>query len=91
VGKIAVRTWWLLLTLIGLMGSTWPRRGPALRNCRRRGGCATPAAVQEVKPSGIYLKNEKGELVYVPDVSYEQFEQMLKAQRNLTDAQQPAS
>ncbi len=46
--------------------------------------------MEEVKPSGLYLRNEKGELVYVPDISYEQFEQMLKVQRNLANPQRPA-
>ena len=32
----------------------------------------------------------EGELVYVPDISYEQFEQMLKVQRNLANPQRPA-
>lgn len=49
-----------------------------------------PISIQEVKPSGFYLRNEKGELVYVPDFSYEQFEQLLKVQRNLAQPQRPA-
>ena len=48
------------------------------------------SAVQEVEPRGFYLRNERGDLVYVPDFSYEQFEELLKEQRNLTDPQRPA-
>jgi hypothetical protein len=49
----------------------------------------TPPA-EEVQPRGMYLRNEKGELVYVPDVSYEQFERLLKIERNLVNPQRPA-
>ena len=51
---------------------------------------ASTAPVQEELPRGFYLKNEKGDLVYVPDLPYEQFEQLLKIQRNLTNPQRPA-
>jgi hypothetical protein len=86
-----VRTWWLLLTLVGLAGNTWVAARAVAQELHPPGVVASPpSTVEEVKPSGFYLRNEKGELVYVPDVSYEQFEQLLKIQRNLTDLQQPA-
>ena len=46
--------------------------------------------MQEVQPRGFYLRNERGDLVYVPDYPYEQFEQLLKIQRNLANPQRPA-
>ncbi len=49
-----------------------------------------PSVVQEVQPRGFYLRNERGDLVYVPDYPYEQFEQLLKIQRNLNNPQRPA-
>jgi hypothetical protein len=90
VGGVAVRTWWLLLILIGLSAQMWGVTRSNAQDVQRPGDASPPPAVEEVKPSGFYLKNEKGELIYVPDVSYEQFEQLLKIQRNLTDQQQPA-
>jgi hypothetical protein len=77
-----VRTWWLLLTLVGLAGNTWVAARAVAQELHPPGVVASPpSTVEEVKPSGFYLRNEKGELVYVPDVSYEQFEQLLKIQR----------
>ncbi len=54
------------------------------------GSADNNAAVREVTPSGFYLRNKRGDLVYVPDVSYEQFEQLLKQQRKLATPQRPA-
>lgn len=45
---------------------------------------------EEMPPQGMYLRNEKGELVYVPDVSYEHFERLLKIERNLVSPPRPA-
>jgi len=57
VGKIAVRYLVVALTLIGLMGQYLAaRRGPASGIAAEGAVGATSAAVQEVKPSGIYLK-----------------------------------
>ncbi len=50
----------------------------------------TNRAVQEVTPRGFYLRNERGDLVYVPDFPYEQFEKLLKQQRKLATPQRPA-
>ncbi len=92
VGVIAVRGWWLLLTLVLLLGQPgMAGRLAAQPSLQPSGGVpSAPPPVEEVKPGGFYLKNEKGVLVYVPDISYEQFEELLKIHRNLTDLQLPA-
>lgn len=86
-----MRTRWLLLILIGLTGGNGGRPPAGAQELPASAVVTSPQpAVEEVQPGGFYLRNEKGELVYVPDVSYEQFEQLLKAQRNRTEWQQPA-
>ena len=86
-----MRTWWVLLILAGLLALLRAADRVCAQEPTPPGVVKTPSpAVEEVKPSGLYLRNEKGELVYVPDISYEQFEQMLKVQRNLANPQRPA-
>ncbi|MHB8860767.1 MAG: hypothetical protein ACYC6N_00075 [Pirellulaceae bacterium] len=86
-----MRSWWVFLILLSLpllpraADRAWAQVPPAAGIVK-----PPPAVVEEVKPSGLYLRNEEGELVYVPDISYEQFEQMLKVQRNLAHPQRPA-
>lgn len=53
------------------------------------GGETPQAPIEEAEPEGLYLPNEKGELIYVPDYPYERFEQLLKQQRNLADPPPP--
>lgn len=85
-----MRTEWAWLSIICLCVPGWGL-GQA---CAQESGVPARASqaepVEEVQPSGFYLRNEKGELVYVPDITYEQFERMLKAQRNLENPQRPA-
>lgn len=63
---------------------------PAEAGAEPKAPAESGTAVQEVKPAGLYLRNNRGELVYVPDVTYEQVEQLLKEQRNLATPQRPA-
>ncbi|MFO7906121.1 MAG: hypothetical protein ACQESR_00220 [Planctomycetota bacterium] len=51
---------------------------------------ASSEPIEEVEPQGLWLRNENGELIYVPDYPYERFEQLLKQQRNLADPPPPA-
>lgn len=91
VGGMSVRTWPILLVWFGLswLTGSW---------CALWGqGLAAPSAdapaasaVEEVKPDGFYLKNKQGELVYVPDFPYEQFERLVQVERNLANPQRPA-
>ena len=68
------------------VGSDQEATGTAAPPQERRG----PLSVEEVTPRGLYLRNEKGELVYVPDVPYEQFERLLRIERNLAQPRRPA-
>jgi len=93
LGISTVRTSWVILILTALMGAAAGSSGLGAQEAPPPASepAATPSpVVEEVKPSGFYLRNDKGELVYVPDISYEQFEELLKIRRNLTDRQQPA-
>ncbi len=45
--------------------------------------------VAEVKPEMFYLKNKDGDLVYVPDFSFEQWEKLVRQARNLADPARP--
>ena len=84
-----MRTEWAWLAMICLCVPVMGL-GQACAGVGSATGAAFQGPVEEVQPSGFYLRNEKGELVYVPDITYEQFERMLKAQRNLENPERPA-
>ncbi len=48
---------------------------------------ATP--IEEIKPEVYYLRNKDGELVYVPNFSFEKWEQLIRLARNLAEPPHP--
>ncbi len=90
MGSMIVHTRYLLLLLFQ-GGLLWVC--PAVRCQEIKPDAPEPpssSAVQEVLPRGLYLRNERGVLVYVPDYPYEQFEQLLKSQHNPAIPPRPA-
>ncbi len=86
-----MRTWWVLLLLAGLLALLRAADRVCAQEPTPPGVVKTPSPPwRKSSRADFYLRNEKGELVYVPDISYEQFEQMLKIQRNLANPQRPA-
>lgn len=86
-----MRTWLSFLLLIAAGGIPLLDRAAAAQELEaEQADEASGKGVREVKPAGFYLRDERGELVYVPDISYEQFEQLLQQQRNLAGAPRPA-
>lgn len=47
------------------------------------------AKIREVTPLMFYLRNENGDLVYVPDFSFERWERLVRIARNLSDPERP--
>ena len=85
-----MRTEWAWLAIICLCVPMWGLGQARAQDPGAPSRATQAEPVEEVQPSGFYLRNEKGELVYVPDITYEQFERMLKAQRNLENPERPA-
>jgi hypothetical protein len=96
-GSVAVR---IVVSILAL-SLLWPYTGMpgscSVGSAQETTGTTPPpheegdsGSIEEVTPRGLYLRNEKGELVYVPDVPYEQFERLLRIERNLAQPQRPA-